>query len=599
MHLKQKSWNARLLHGAFVSLASLVFAAPAAWAGWNSTAESIENHPTWLYTPASTMPSGKRALLIVMHGCDQTHTQLKEWGNLGTTAEQRGVVMAVPWVARPWPVFSSTNCWNYDGATDGSKNIAEMEALAKTLIDRSDLNIDRRHVYVAGLSSGASVALDLACKAPDLIAGVGAVAGPSVGSSQMDAIKDGGQISYTAEAARDKCKALAGKSKLPYFDLQIANIAYGEKDKNAESPGCSYSAGATNCPGTFQLVSKKWSTINAEMFRQIYLSSTLGTPALVAGGGGKESVSAKNGKTSLALTSVLGVGHAWPAGSGADNDVNKGGIWMAQKGMNYSQYVIDWFFANNRRGITCDARSSADMKLSVGGDAGANGAAIVGWKVAIDGPTSIPEEPVAGSVPSFSKAYGPLTAGTYSAKVTATDNVGKEWTCSSSAQVGQVAVPLLDPPAVNKQSVTSTSIILTWQSVKDARSYLVTRTGGSAATPPESVAQSTSGTVTYTASGLSPSTTYTFSVQSVNAENKAGKGSDPLPVTTNPSTGGFTCTDYTASNKAHIEAKRAYDYFYQAFAKGSNLYLGWNNSYVVTTLAETKPGYFVYGKCPK
>ncbi|WP_132257171.1 hypothetical protein [Paucimonas lemoignei] len=54
---------------------------------------------------------------------------------------------------------------------------------------------------------------------------------PWMGSCQMDAISDN-----------------AG------FTTQIASLGYGEMDKNAVRPGCSYSSGSTSCLSTYQFV---------------------------------------------------------------------------------------------------------------------------------------------------------------------------------------------------------------------------------------------------------------------------------------------------------------------------------------------------------
>jgi poly(3-hydroxybutyrate) depolymerase len=324
-------------------------AAPAAWAGsWNAAQETLNNHPTWIYTPGSTLSNGKHALVIALHGCDQTNDQLKTWGNVTPAAENKAAVIALPYVgANVWSGNTAAKCWNYDGASDGSSHIAELVALASTLVNRASLNIDARHVYIIGLSSGASMALDVACKAPDLFAGVSALAGPSVGSQQFSATSAGSGIFYTAASAAQKCKDLAGAAKQPFFATQIANIAYGEKDKDGESPGCTYSSGSTSCPGTYQLVSKKWSTINADAYASIYGAGALGAPASVSGG--TTATSQAGGVNRISLTRIFGVGHAWPAGSGQANDVSKGGVWMAQSGMNYADYSIGWLMGNNLR----------------------------------------------------------------------------------------------------------------------------------------------------------------------------------------------------------------------------------------------------------
>lgn len=297
------------------------------------------------------MATGKRALVIVLHGCDQSSTQIKDWGNVASTADSKGAVIALPYV--------------------GSN-----------------------HVYITGLSSGASLAMLAACKAPDLIAGVGAIAGPSVGSMQFSAITEEGGIFHTATTARDKCKALAGAAKLPYFDTQIANITYAEMDKNAEKPGCKFSSGSTSCPGTFQLVSKKWSTINADMYGLIYGTGSLGAPVAVPDGTRELRKAFKNGQSRLALTRIYNVGHAWPAGSGLSNDVNKGGVWMAQSGMNYTNYIVNWFMENNIRKpqdpspvmTSCAANSNSRTSIAISGAATDNGS-VVSYQVKLNGPT--------------------------------------------------------------------------------------------------------------------------------------------------------------------------------------------------------------------
>src|SRR5688572_30232996 len=75
--------------------------APSAMAGWNPVPEKIgqpskDQHPTWIYTPSEAMPNGKHSLLIALHGCAQSHTEMKEFGNLATTAEANDMVVAVP-----------------------------------------------------------------------------------------------------------------------------------------------------------------------------------------------------------------------------------------------------------------------------------------------------------------------------------------------------------------------------------------------------------------------------------------------------------------------------------------------------------------------
>lgn len=61
--------------------------------GWNTRPEVIQHHQTWIFTPSTTLPNGKHGLLIVLHGCIQTNTELKKFGNLDALAIKRGVVI--------------------------------------------------------------------------------------------------------------------------------------------------------------------------------------------------------------------------------------------------------------------------------------------------------------------------------------------------------------------------------------------------------------------------------------------------------------------------------------------------------------------------
>lgn len=61
-----------------------------------------------------------------------------------------------------------------------------------------------------------------------------------------------------------------------------------------------------------------------------------------------------------------------------------------------------------------------------------------------------------------------------------------------------------------------------------------------------------------------------------------------------------TCTEFTATNSAHISAGRAsVCSFWYACAVGSNENLGMNNAFTTTTLKEDPAGYFAKGTCPE
>lgn len=327
----------------FVAVAAV--SAGSAMAGWNQTPETIENHPTWIYTPSTALPDGKHPLLIVLHGCDQTHTQIKEFGNLVPAAEANGMVVAVPGVGTK----AVAGCWNYHLAGDDFQHMAEVVRLAGKLKARTSLKIDPNHVYIVGLSSGAAIALAVGCKAPNVFAGIGAIAGPSVGSSKDDSFKEASAIpSSNVSAAISKCRSLAGNNA-SHFDTQIASIAFGDMDRNGPKARHKFSLGATDHPGQWLVVSVKWTQDNVGVLQGIYGTGALGPEEPVQNGLGTRQEAKKGDRARLSLLVVHDVGHAWPAGTGRPNSFSQGGNWIAQSGLNYPELVVDWLIANNMR----------------------------------------------------------------------------------------------------------------------------------------------------------------------------------------------------------------------------------------------------------
>jgi poly(hydroxyalkanoate) depolymerase family esterase len=325
-----------------------------AQAAWNSAAETIEKHPTWIYSPTTTMANGKRALLIALHGCAQSHDELKNFGNLEQTAENNAIVVALPSVGSFAWGGPSVKCWDYDGARDGLGHIAEIVKLTRTLTTRNGLNIDPNHVYVAGLSSGAALALDLACTAPDVFAGVAALAGPSPGSNQSDATKPGTVISANNVGhALTTCRQLAG-DKAAAFDTQIANIAMGSMDLDGPDQRFRFQPFVSQAEkdahaGQWAVVSVRWSQDNVKVLQKLYGIDQLGPAEQVQGDFGLQQLATKNGKPRISFLLVNNVGHAWPAGTGRPNVPPPDGLWIAQSGLNFSDYSASWLIANNLR----------------------------------------------------------------------------------------------------------------------------------------------------------------------------------------------------------------------------------------------------------
>ena len=127
-------------------------------------------------------------------------------------------------------------------------------------------------------------------------------------------------------------------------------------------------------------------------------------------------------------------------------------------------------------------------------------------------------------------------------------------------------------------------MVLVWEFVLAADRYNVYRNSQYLATTNQN---------TYTDLNLTPSTTYTYTI---NAENASGTGafSSPLSITTNDS---FQCASFTDNNYNHVIKGRAYAKLGIVYANGSDEYMGLYNIFIYTILSETSPNYYILGSC--
>jgi poly(3-hydroxybutyrate) depolymerase len=285
-------------------------------AQWST--ETIAGMRVHLYTP-QTAPAlaDKRALMIGLHGCAQTNDDMRAGGNWEATADAYGMVVALPGAPDGGVI---AGCWDYyeSNHTRSNRHNDNLINLATTLMGRSSLNIDTRQVYVSGLSSGGGETMVMGCLAPDIFAGVGINAGPTIGTTS-------GQISYIATdktRAVNLCRQLAGSNEA-HLQTQVTSVVYGSND---------------------YLVSQGYGDLNAAVMGEIY-GATKATQAQSIPGGGAETPWSKNGAQVVQQIRVTGLGHAWPAGPGSTG----GGPYIDHVTVNYPAVLTDFLFCANRR----------------------------------------------------------------------------------------------------------------------------------------------------------------------------------------------------------------------------------------------------------
>ncbi|WP_406827977.1 PHB depolymerase family esterase [Microbulbifer sp. ARAS458-1] len=390
-----KLFKQRKLLGAGLGLSIMLGAAAADAGSWQQNVAIGGFNKVHIYTPDSSSPIGDgKALLVVLHGCTQSIDAYLS-ANLEQAAEEYGMVVAVPDAMNK----AGFSCWSYWQGTRSrtAGDYKNLVNLANTMSGDSSRGIDPNQVYIAGLSSGAAFANTTACIAPDVFAGMGISAGPSIGTSSSGAIGS----CETANVA-SRCNSYAG-SYADHFDTQIASIAHGTNDTTVD-----------DC----------YNTQNAEGMAGVYGVSQLpGTDTYTDGGRSATETLWQDGRVSMLW--LNGVDHAWSGGQGAS------GSYISGTGINYASYLGQYFIANNKRvdrnsgPVLSDiAISTSGSQVLVSGNASDAEGSVQSVDANFEGNTSSSVSGGTDASGFFSLTSPALADGLYEVTVTATDDEG-------------------------------------------------------------------------------------------------------------------------------------------------------------------------------
>ena len=167
-----------------------------------------------LYVPGRA-PTGPLPLVIALHGCFQTPEDFAVGTRLNQAAERRGLLVLYP---AQRPRDNASRCWNWferEHQSRASGELAEILALVQEVAREHPIAPGR--TIVLGLSAGGFMAVNLVCAAPDVIAGVGVVAGGPYrcGLGAEGALLCMRGLGVDGAASATACLAASGRRALP------------------------------------------------------------------------------------------------------------------------------------------------------------------------------------------------------------------------------------------------------------------------------------------------------------------------------------------------------------------------------------------------
>lgn len=287
---------------------------------------------TILYVP-STPPklAGKRALMVSLHGCNQTNAAFHEGANWTGVAARYGMVVALPESSGEGK-YGKIGCWNFFAGMDMSRTSSDAKYLLDlvgALLHDSNLNIDPAQVYITGISSGGAIVASLACLAPEVFAGAGVSAATPPGADGTVINK----VSMLVFQGVSNCRILSNKDGAKaesWLSSQIHNTICGSLDVRVSPQWC-------------ERVSDIMATTYGESTNITDCSGGKNTADLSEGSVLKTFCDANGPRVSSIM--VEGLGHAWSSGAGS----SAGGAYFDFTHIDYPAYVTEFFFKNNRR----------------------------------------------------------------------------------------------------------------------------------------------------------------------------------------------------------------------------------------------------------
>ena len=178
-----------------------------------------------VYVPRGHARWRRAPLIVLIHGCRQKAEEIAEGARIAALADELGCLVLLP---RQNPRANAWGCWNWfdPGNVRGWGETAIVAAQVRAT--RRKYRIDRKRVYVAGMSAGGALAAVLGVRRPELVAGVFIHSGIACGAASsalaaMNVMKRGADTDIAGIAREARARAEPRSLPVPLFAVQGAD----------------------------------------------------------------------------------------------------------------------------------------------------------------------------------------------------------------------------------------------------------------------------------------------------------------------------------------------------------------------------------------
>lgn len=116
-----------------------------------------QNREYIVHLPTNYNGSQPVPLVMVLHGCKQTHETIKHDTDFDSLADQEGFAAVYPFITK-YNGFRSQNCWGFwfdEHIHEGGGEVQDLRSIIEEV--QRDYKIDPNRIHITGLSSGAGM----------------------------------------------------------------------------------------------------------------------------------------------------------------------------------------------------------------------------------------------------------------------------------------------------------------------------------------------------------------------------------------------------------------------------------------------------------